>query len=491
MTSPSSSAGSPSSSAGHSDRSKLDWTLAARFGVVPFFSAAGLLGALLLRSFPGLPQIAFSLFLFAAYVAVYRMMFAGRSILDVGTLFMFTVLTYQVFPLISLELSDYNLGIFADNRLNSIALTTSFLSEIWRIQTLIMTGFGSLYLLFKRAPAPTAPNVGENQRWFFATMLAVALAIIVVANVFLGAETYLDEYVAMQDLPLIAIQILNIVNQMFFAAMFGYLIISIRDRPWIAIVTALLACAILALTTGARTPIAIIVFGLFIAYDAYRVRINPVFLASFAVFLIGTFLVGGLLRGGGVIGDLLGQNEFMSVFVTTLDLYQIAITGSARDMATELWVADLLRPIPGQLLPFEKFDAAIWYMTNFYPLQAAAGHGYGFSMASEAVLGGGTFAALARSGLLGLFVALIVGRLERSSSIYAKIGAVWLFCFIYLAYRDTTFTLVPRFLFQFGPALAVIYVIERFFVPLPPERQVSVERGEKTPQPESSATRGG
>lgn len=441
------------------------WTLAARFSVVPFFAAVGLLGAFLLRQYSGLPQIFFSLFLFAVYVVVYRRMFAAKSILDVGTFFMFTVLAYQLFPLISLELSDYNLGIFADSRLNSIALTTSFLAEIWSTQTLILTGFGSVYLLVKRAAPATRPVAEKNQRWFFGTMLPASLTVIIGANVVFGAESYLDEYLVVQDLPLIVIQILNIVNQVFFAAMFGFLILTIGVAPGRAIATALLTCMLLAVTSGARTPIAIIVFALIIAYDAYRARINPILLASFAILLMTIFLFAGIVRGGGYLTDLLGQNEFMSVYVTTLDVYQIAITGAARDMATELWMADLLRPIPGQLLPSDKFDASIWYMTNFYPLQAAAGQGYGFSMASEAVLGGGTFAALARSGLLGLLVGLLAGRLEGSDSIYAKIGAVWLFSFIYLAYRDTTFTLVPRFLFQFGPALAALYLIERFFVP--------------------------
>lgn len=448
------------------------FTVAARLGTVPIYAISGLLGAFLLKPFPGIPQIAFSILLFALYVGCFRTLFRGKSLVDVGTFFLFVVLIYQIFPLLSLEITDYNLGVFADNRLNTIALSTSFLSDVWSIQTLILTGFGASYLAFKSERPKQAPVISPAQRSLFGTVLAVSFLIVVGANIYLAGDDYLDQYLSVQSLPLFVVQGLNIVNQMFFAAMFGFLVLSMRGNVRRALAVTFGACVILLFTTGARTPVAIVIFAAVVVYDHYRARLNPALLLSIAVTLLLIFLLAGALRGSGYTDDLLGQNEFMAIYVTTLDVFQIAITGAARDLGNELWIADLLRPIPGQLLPFEKFDAALWYITSFYPLQAQAGEGYGFSMASEAMLGGGNFSALARSGLLGMAVALINGKLEASRSIYAKVGAVWLFCFIYLSYRDTTFTLVPRLMFQFGPGLLVIFLIDRMFI-LKPDADAS------------------
>ena len=141
-------------------------------------------------------------------------------------------------------------------------------------------------------------------------------------------------------------------------------------------------------------------------------------------------------------------------------------------MNASLLVGDLMRLVPQQLLPFEKIDPASWYVGNFYPIYAEGGGGLAFGMVSESVLGGGKYVALIRGLALGGLIALAINFLSRRPSIWRLIVYVWLFINIYQCFRDTTFSLLGRFAFQFAPGLLLVLLLSqllalRFFAPGP------------------------
>jgi hypothetical protein len=262
------------------------------------------------------------------------------------------------------------------------------------------------------------------------------------------------------------VQLLNINTALFQAAIFGLFICYFRTRPALAVTIGVVVCLFFLATTQARAAVVMIGAGMLIAADHFRRRFSPSVLAGAAAAGLAFFLALGLFRGGGVtISDAAGRNEFMALFVTALDIRQLYITGSTLDMNANLLVSDVLRLIPQQILPFEKVDPATWYVSTFYPGVAEAGGGLAFGLLAEAVLGGGGVAALIRGLALGALVSVSFNYLSARASLWRLIIYMWLFTNLYQCFRDTTFTLIGRFVFQFGPAVLVMMLLYQFIAP--------------------------
>lgn len=436
-----------------------------KLALCPIFALIGLAGGYFLRSDAAIPQVALSAALVLLFFTIHKAIFPARRLFSIGPLFILIVFIYQVFPIIALIMNDYNLGILADYRLYRIPLTVDLLGQVWQIQTYITTGFGFTYLAFTTSRAPSPLVSPPDMKPMFRNILIISGLSYAIAMLILAGDSYADSYVAIQQLPVLVAQILNIIWQLFFISLVGFLILSARDREAQFFFAIIIGVGLFYAISETRTPIILMIFAALIAYDRYWRRLNLVYLSLFAMALLLGFLILGLARADAGLNTLFAQNEFMAIYVTVLDVTVIASSGGANDIGGQLWLSDLMRPIPGQFLPFEKFDASLWYITNFYPRAASAGHGYGFSLAAEAALSGGAIDGLIRAMALGAIVVLVVNKLERKSSIFAQIILIWLFCFVYLSFRDSTFTLVPRFIFQVLPALALIYTYRALTLP--------------------------
>lgn len=400
---------------------------------------------------------------FVLFVALWRTQFRPQlSYLDPGILFLMVVLLYTCFPLVTLYAFDFRFGSSGDNRLNHIALSDDMISTVWACANFIMAGFGSCYLAFRRARMPTLPPDFSGAGPVFWVGLLASAAIAGTLFVLRGGGDYFEEYRFLGGLPTWAVQILNVLSALFPASLFGLMILYVRERPWIAIGLALASMIFFAMTSSARTPLVLIAFGLLIAIDHFRKRIPPLALAVGAVIGLAGFLALGVIRGGDqFIGDAAGRTEFVSVFVTALDIWQLYVTGSTLDMNANLLLSDLFRLVPQQFLTFEKIDPAGWYVGTFYPQVADLGGGLAFGMVAESILGGGPWVALLRGAVLGGLIAIALNALTRRPSIWQTIIYMWLLATIYQSFRDTTFTMVGRFLFQFGPAVLILFLANR------------------------------
>jgi len=388
------------------------------------------------------------------------------SYVDPGLLFQFVILLYSVFPLVAIWFYDYQFGQSGDDRLAQIALDDDIISSVWMCANLAMAGFGASYLAVRSAKMPIAPvstNAVLPVLWISSLFSGFVLVIMYFLR---GGGEYMDEYLFFADLPRYLLQMLNINTALFQAAVFGLFICYFRTRPTLAVAIGVIVCLLFLATTHARAAVVIVGAGMLVAGDHFRRRFSPTVLAGTAAAGLAFFLVLGLLRAGTVtIIDAAGRNEFMALFVTALDIRQLYITGSTLDMNANLLVSDLLRLIPQQILPFEKVDPATWYINTFYPGYAEAGGGLAFGLLAEAVLGGGGVAAFTRGLALGALVSVSFNFLSARVSLWRLIIYMWLFTNLYQSFRDTTFTLIGRFVFQFGPAVLVMVLLYQFIAP--------------------------
>lgn len=417
--------------------------------------------SLLAADAPVLVLAAITVASYLLFVLLWRTQFRPMlSFVDAGLVFPLVIVLYTAFPLVAFDAFAFNFGASGDNRLNSIILTDDLISTVWLCSNLAMAGFGGAYLIFRRSRPPQFPQ----RRNFALPALWAGLAISGTVSVFLfvmrGSGGYLDEYAFIEQLPTSVVQLVNISNSLFMASILGLGIVYVRDRLHLAMAVAAGTAVFFLLTSQARSSLMLDLFGILAAFDLYRRRLAPPVLAAGAVVLLTTFLALGLLReSGAIFTDVAGRNEFMAVFVTAIDIRQLYITGSTLDMNANLLLSDFLRLVPQQLLSFEKIDPASWYVSTFYPEYAQAGGGLAFGMVSESILGGGPLVALLRGLALGTAVSCAINYLTARASLWRAIIYLWLLVSLYQSFRDTTFTLGGRFLFQFGPAVLILIVL--------------------------------
>lgn len=443
--------------------------LSAGRAVVPVVYAAVVGAASLLAA--GAPVLVLAAVTTASYL-FFLMLWMRRfrpalSFVDPGLLFQFVILLYSLFPLIAIWFYDYQFGRSGDDRLAQIVLDDDIISSVWLCANLAMAGFGASYLGLRSMKLPTAPVATRAVLpvlWISCAFSGLVLVVLYLLRG--GSSEYLDEYLFYADLPRYLLQLLNINSGLFQAAVFGLFICYFRTRPALAVTIGAFVCLFFLATTQARGGVVVFGAGMLIAADHFRRRFSPIVLAGAAVAGLSFFLALGLLRAGeATISDAAGRNEFMALFVTALDIRQLYITGSTLDMNANLLVSDVLRLIPQQILPFEKVDPATWYVSTFYPGIAEAGGGLAFGLLAEAVLGGGGAAALIRGLTLGALVSISFNYLSARVSLWRLIIYMWLFTNLYQCFRDTTFTLIGRFVFQFGPAVLVMMLLYQFIAP--------------------------
>jgi hypothetical protein len=177
------------------------------------------------------------------------------------------------------------------------------------------------------------------------------------------------------------------------------------------------------------------------------------------------FMIGGLIRDnnpdGGLL-DLFQSGEFTALFINAVDLRQRFEDGYAAEFRFAFYLVDVIRLIPSQLLGDFKIDPATWYVETFYPDYFDAGGGLAFGLMAESAAGFGAPEAFLRGLLLGWAYAALANRLTRNGSSILKIYIyVWLVVMSYQSFRDTTFTLITRSLYQVIPVVLFVSFVER------------------------------
>jgi hypothetical protein len=124
----------------------------------------------------------------------------------------------------------------------------------------------------------------------------------------------------------------------------------------------------------------------------------------------------------------------------------------------QIYVSDLYLIIPSQLLPFEKWDPAEWYLDVIGA--RGTGVGFMFGVMAQAVLGLDWAELVARGALLGHVSALLhrwyVRRARRfwPTLLYLFVG-IW----AYYTVRATSFYLVHFVVYQFGSVMAGVALL--------------------------------
>jgi hypothetical protein len=214
---------------------------------------------------------------------------------------------------------------------------------------------------------------------------------------------------------------------------------------------------------GPKTPLLLFLVANVLLYHRFVQKLSLGKIAAMVVLLTCGALVLGFVRNYLGPADaqpdlpiLSTSNEFQALFATG---YDIAQRYAAGDLAVpwQIHIADFLRLVPQQLIPFEKIEPADWYLR----LIGADGTGVGFMFGAiaESVVSGGWVGLAIRGGAVGVLFAFAHNwHSRRKQDFYVTLAYLWLCLHAYYCFRASMFYILAWAMYRLVPALALVVV---------------------------------
>jgi hypothetical protein len=418
---------------------------------------------------------------------------AQLSPVEIGVVFPAIVLVYALVPLAGFILSEFTFEANLDSRSHSLSLRSEDVLQVAVLHLLFLFGFCLVYALYRPRRRGFSPGDVVCTDGRLPAVLALAAVGSAVAPLLIkralgveAAEEYIGTYIEMAGQPLWIQQVYGVISATGIAMLIAALVTAFTFRRRLvlmgaAIVVGLTYFAIA--SGGSRTLAMATLLSLIVSYGLVVRSISIGRAALLGGLMISVFVLAQFLRDFAAgeevttLAALLLNNEFSTVFLNGLDMDQQGEWLAREGILPNLYSVDIGRLVPQQLLPFEKVDPNKWYVTTLYPEYAEKGGGLAFGAIAEAAAGFGPPEALIRGMLLGflfVFVQAVVSR-PRFRTLMTLIAYVWIVVFCYQSFRDTTFSLVGRFVYNALPALLLVWVIQRVLTfPLLSARNVPV-----------------
>ncbi|HRI00234.1 MAG TPA: hypothetical protein PK006_04205 [Saprospiraceae bacterium] len=281
-------------------------------------------------------------------------------------------------------------------------------------------------------------------------------------------ESYVDQYLVVQELPIILRQILNFnitLNSIATIVLVTALLQRWPDSKFIILIYILILFIGID-ADGGRASIIVGLFTLILTWHIFVRKIPTLTWSVVGTLGLALFTIWGIRRGL-KSWEAVGTKGFKTVDMGEFD----SIIGNAVDLVQKIQEKSISIPfqarygefwsfIPSQLLPFEKMDMANWYLNAFYKDYKAIGGGWAFGAMSQAVVGGGIIEACIRGLMLALLYFLLV-RWYKSAKSQWWIFPLYLYLLVYtfMSFRDTTFQQIGPFL-QFAlPSMFLIWLL--------------------------------
>ena len=395
-------------------------------------------------------------------------------VFEIGTLWMASALLYSAVPFVNFVMNGLQWASNADGRLMGYPFDLDAVAAFaWRY-VVYLGSFVVVYLPVRaRATAAGAPLDPVPRSWIvgLVTLLALQWAFERLVYVVYGVTLHYaySDIAAMSqvpEMPYVLLQVTFIVLAGALVIKQGLLLLLIRrwgDLRWRLLLVTWLGFEVVSVVMqmGARGGAVRLLLSLAVLYHRFVRPWRPFWLVvAGSVFLVA-FLAQGVLRfrqdvDGGAL--LAGTNEFQAVFATAYDLYRRQLDGTLPPIPWQIYVSELYLFIPSQLLPFQKWDPADWYLEVIGI--RGIGVGFMFGVMSQAVIGLDWIELAGRGALLGLVLALFHRwYVRRARRFWPTLLYLFVVIWSYYTMRATTFYLVHYVLYQFVPVMALTMLV--------------------------------
>lgn len=394
--------------------------------------------------------------------------------IELGVVVVWIAFLYSFTPLVGIWLANLDVGALADARLGDDVPDLDSVLIVATSYAAFMLAFAISYSTARHAdyrqPVTWQAAPSFALRRVIMLMIVIKLALFGMGLGFAAdvGDDYGSSYLAFHGQPVWVLQLVNMLRMMDIAVMVLLIVVACSLEPIHRIFAAALVVFQIVIAVawgGSRTSAVLYAFAYMIAGTIYGRGFKLGTLAGYAGLGIAGFLFVGQLRDNLLTGDesvtlqLFQSGEFLTVFVNSLDLLELAGDPDLENIRGRLYFVDLLRIIPQQIVGDLKFDPAVFYVSKYYPDYFDLGGGLAFGAIAESMVGFGWPEAIVRGGLLGVFYALVANHcLGARVTIIRAFMYVWFVIMAYQSVRDTTFSTIPRFVMQVVPLMVLLRV---------------------------------
>jgi hypothetical protein len=398
---------------------------------------------------------------------------------EIGAFYAALTGVYATYPILKYVVQGYRYPM-GDQRivtLQNYPLELSIL-EWWYV--LYLVSFCCAYALVRGRRAVQGRLQVTRPDW---PMIASVLLLLTAAKMFfvvlgifydLRVDSYLQSYIVIQRLPLVARQI---------AAQVQGIGLTLQIMLVVALTCAqrrgfrILLIAFLALTTlshlivpGGRIELVAVILSAVAAHHlaVRRVQLRWLLFAAVGGFLL--MILMGVVRTDQAVGGFQlskvtqrmteEHTEFEVIFGNGIEMHYFpANAGLFLDKPNLYW-SGVFALIPQQILPVEKDTPWVWFTRTYYPDYYEMGGGMAFGVLAEAAAGHGWPEMLWRGALVGVLFALMHRFLYRPHvSPYFFMFYIWLAVWSYLTLRASTFAPLMLIMYRFVvPVLAIMFL---------------------------------
>jgi len=403
---------------------------------------------------------------------------------ELGTLYCAALTVYSLVPFLNYLLAGMVCTGLSDNRLFSDSVTPEEIGRFAWNYVVYFSIFAAAYLWMRgrgESRKRVAVITDRPSPVIIALPLVALMAYFYVLNVVWGVNATPDyskintNLLSLERDSLLAAQVSGHLRGILLILKMGLLILLFERRGsqrWRVVLCLwlMLETTYTILNRGARLePMLLLMCALLL----YHRLIKPIRLSQ--AMLVGLLLLAGFQLAG-MTRDYFNDgyrrefritfqtlasinNEFQSNFATAYDLDRLKRAGRLEDIPAQLYVSDLLMPVPRQMLPITKIDPSIWYRDiKGYNKNT----GYMFGVISQSVIGFGLLEPALRGALIGIHFAWAHRwHLSRSSGFLPTLVYAWLCVWSYYTFRASTFYLLAPIIYQLPPAVAFIYFSTR------------------------------
>ena len=394
-------------------------------------------------------------------------------VIDLGVVFIWIIFLYAFLPMLGIWLASLDIGALADDRLGKKVPDPSLVLGVGASYAAFMMGFAWVY------SRQRIPHSHKELVWQLPTsadfISIVALVVIIkfgllLLRFFFAAgvpNDYITSYTVYRGQPIVIQQLAGALTTVDLAATVLLIVVTVaymRRFYWLIAALLVLQIVIAVAGGGSRTSAFLCAFAFVVALTVYNRSLRPWLLAALATGGVVAFLIAGQTRaefdaGEGPISlQLLQGGEFLALFDNSLDLMsRVRDDNVFLPLRVQMYLVDVLRLIPQQVIGYLKVDPAAFYASTFYPTYSDAGGGWAFGAIAECTIGFGWPEALVRGALLGWLYAAIANRCLLSQLTVVRVFVyVWFVVESYQSVRDTTFSTIALFVTRVLPLLIVL-----------------------------------
>ena len=388
---------------------------------------------------------------------------------DIGVMFLFVLCIYGTVPVLSWLMQGGWYDAKYDPRLSSLQPTIEENISLLEIYLMIAVGFASVYLM--RCGRLPRSNIAKSIRiedplysaalcvMFFGLAVNVILTTMTMAR----ADSYMDQYRVINELPTFLRQLLKIIGGITGFAKIVVLVGILQRLPksWLLLVVYVVDLLVSYDPEGARNGL---VLGLLVLLIGWHRLVRPIrvsFWILIATVGLGLFQLAGQIREAGSLGEAkqlsgpwLHLGEADELWANALDITRFKSIGGSIPLNVSF--EEIYSFIPSQLLPFEKLSLAQWFVNEFYPAYAEAGGAWAFGMAAQCVAGYGLLEALLRGALLALIASWFTKKYRQQGAWWIIPLYLYFFSVIYHTIRASSLVLLADFVQFVIPTIIVL-----------------------------------